>query len=477
MHKFIINLIACQHYFIFVIMKSLIRNKTSHITLLIIIFIASYTIFKIGYWKGDNKVITWDVSNYYSYLPATFLFEDPLLNFTKENPEAYYDKFVPLTMNNGNKIIKMSMGLSMLYSPFFLIAHLYAKDSPYPDDGYSEPYRLMLILSSLFFFIIGLYFLLKILSLYFNPVIVSLSLIAVGLGTNLYYYVVIRSAMSHSYNFALITVFIWLTLKWYERKKYSVIIPLGVIAGLISLIRPTNIIIILFFFLWKIQTYKDLKHRMLELIKDWKYLLIFSAFAFIIWLPQLIYWKAASGHWLYYSYLGERFFFSNPQIIKGMFSYRNGWLLYTPMMIFSITGFVFLSKKLPDFFIAAGLITILFIYIILSWWCWWYVGFGNRAFIDLYGLLAIPLAVFIEFMTRQKMFIKNSFIVVFCFLLILNLFQTWQYYKGYIQFDSMTKKAYWVLFANTDPKDKFWQYLSKPDYDKALKGIYEDLEK
>jgi hypothetical protein len=41
---------------------------------------------------------------------------------------------------------------------------------------------------------------------------------------------------------------------------------------------------------------------------------------------------------IYYSYAGESFDFLHPQIIRGLFGWKNGWLPYTPVMIFSLPG-------------------------------------------------------------------------------------------------------------------------------------------
>ena len=44
----------------------------------------------------------------------------------------------------------------------------------------------------------------------------AVALILVGLGTNLFFYTAHEGPMSHSYNFALITIFLYLVIRWYE---------------------------------------------------------------------------------------------------------------------------------------------------------------------------------------------------------------------------------------------------------------------
>jgi len=425
-------------------------------------------------WKGNNRVITWDVTSYYSYLPAAVIYKDIELKFINPDPEKYWDKFVPHKSPSGGNVIKMSMGLAIVYSPFFFIAHFVAKPLGFPADGFSEPYRLALILSSVFFNILGLVLLSKLLLIFYSKLVVFLTLAAIALGTNLLYYTVVRSAMSHSYNFALITLFLLLVIKWHQKQSLLISIFTGLLAGLIVLIRPTNIVFSLFFIFFNILTLNQLKERFQLFFNKFHLISILIFCAFLIWIPQLLYWKLTTGNYLHFSYQGESFYFNNPQIIKGLFSYRNGWLLYTPIMTFAILGFYFLFKNFKALFLPVLIPFVLFVYVVLSWWCWWYVGFGNRAFIDSYGLLALPLAALLEWIIRQKKIIKYIFFSVFSFFILLNIFQGWQYKMGFIQFDSMSKKAYWTVFGSFNPHDRFWPHLKHPDYEKALQGIYED---
>jgi len=453
------------------------KIKNIDITKAIIVFNAILllsAVWSYKMWKGNNRVITWDVTSYYSYLPATFIYKDIELKFINPDPLKYWDKFVPHKSPSGGNVIKMSMGLAIVYTPFFLTAHLLAKPLGYDADGFSEPYRLALILSSLLFNILGLIFLRKFLLIFFKKNVVFLTLIAVALGTNLLYYTAIRSAMSHSYNFALISLFLLLIYYWYRKQSLLITIFTGLLAGLIVLIRPTNIVIILAFIFWEINSNKCLRERLLLFLKKSHLLLILILMSFIVWLPQLLYWKMTTGSYLHFSYQGESFFFNNPQIIKGFFSYRNGWLLYTPVMSFALIGFYFLYQNFKNLFFPVLLTFIAFVYLVLSWWCWWYVGFGNRAFIDMYGLLALPMAAFFDWILNQKKILRYVSMTVFGFFVLLNVFQCWQYKMGFIQFDSMSKKAYWSVFGSFNPHDRFWPYLKHPDYDQAIKGIYVD---
>jgi hypothetical protein len=135
--------------------------------LLILVIVAN--VFSLKQWQNaeqNNRIIEWDVVSYYSYLPATFIYKDISLEFTKDTSKHYEQRhlFWYQKAPNGGRVIKMTMGMAILYSPFFLIAHTYASNSEtYKPNGFSIPYEFMLCVSCLFYLFIGLNYLRKLL--------------------------------------------------------------------------------------------------------------------------------------------------------------------------------------------------------------------------------------------------------------------------------------------------------------------------
>lgn len=441
--------------------------------LLIIFTILAYDI-NDTYWDDYQKIIYWDVLSYYAYLPATYIYNDISLSFIDKNPVLYGDKFWPYKTPTGKYAIKTSMGLAFLYAPFFFVAHPMAQMLGYEANGYSPPYKFALTLSALFYLAIGLYFLAKVLRRYFSQTVTAITLISVTIGTNLLHYATAEATMPHSYNFALFSVFLYVSMKWHEKNNLKNSILLGLLSGLIVLIRPTNILVLIIFILWGVYDFNSLQERILLFIKKY-YLVAVMAAAFIaVWIPQLIYWKYISGSYWFYSYVGERFYFLHPHIIKGLFGYRKGWLLYTPMMALALTGIGLMYTRLKKLFFPILIFTVLNIYIILSWWSWWYGGgFGLRAFIDSYSLLSIPLAVFISWALGRKRIYKTICVGIIFIVIALNIFQIKQYQLAIMHWDSMSEKAYWSIFLKLKQPDNFNQLIKPPDIDKAMKGIEE----
>ena len=225
---------------------SLIRKDLfSRISIALIVILCYLQISNIHAWKWGNRIIYWDTISYYAYLPALFIHHDLSLEFIKEDPQKNVDRFWPETTPEGKFVIKTSSGLAYLYFPFFLTAHFLAGPLGFEKDGFSEIYQLMMAFSPLLYLLIGLIFVKKILIKYFNDGVVAVSLLTIGIASNLFYYSSVTT-ISHAYSFCLISIFLYASMKWIENPGYLNSLFLGLLFGLISLIRPTNSLILIF---------------------------------------------------------------------------------------------------------------------------------------------------------------------------------------------------------------------------------------
>ena len=74
---------------------------------------------------GSEAAISWDVSGYYHYLPAIFIYDDIKTQAymgdinAKYLPSPAYDQSFP-HHNSGNRVNKYAIGQAVMYSPFFL---------------------------------------------------------------------------------------------------------------------------------------------------------------------------------------------------------------------------------------------------------------------------------------------------------------------------------------------------------------------
>lgn len=444
---------------------------------LIWLSIAVITAININYenWTDEYKIIAWDVNSYYAYLPMVFVHHDIDLDFIDEDPARHKVHFWPVPTPTGGKAILTTMGLSFLYAPFFFAGHLYAGIFGYDTSGFSAPYQIALIFSCIFYLTLGLFFLRKFLRLYFSETVTTLTLLIVLFGTNLLHYVTDEPTMSHAYNFSLISIFLYMVTRWYGRPRLVNTIMIGALAGLITLIRPTNIIVLLFLLLYGITSFRDLGHRMMFYLRHRMLLLVMTAAFILVWVPQFLYWHHVSGSIFLNTYGtgGEGFFFHNPQFWHILFSYRKGWFVYTPVMFVALLGFYFLYRKNRGLFWPVLTYLLVNAYILASWWAWWNGGsFGQRSFIDMYGLMAIPVAALLAWALQKKFYIWLPLALIITALLCLNIFQTLQYRDKALHFVMMTKASYWAAFLDRSPPQRYWDNLVYPDYEAARRGEY-----
>jgi hypothetical protein len=403
-----------------------------------------------------------DVFEYYTFLPDYFLD----VRLMKElNPATN----------------KRTIGMAILYSPAFFVGHAIAGLSGEVQNGYSEPYQWNVRWGSIIYCLIGLFFCRKNLLFFFKEPVVLLALICVFFGTNLFYYTYGWGELPHSYLFFLYSLFAWFTLKWIVQNKHFYLLPLGLVAGMIVLIRPTGVLVFLFPVLFNVVSFRDLFARIRYLFEK---PLVLGGSVFLFMAPlifQMLIWKKYSGHFIYYSYGEERFFFNDPQIVNFLFSFRKGWLVYTPIMVFSLAGIILSWKTLRSFFpFLLGYFT-LTVYVLSSWWEWSYGGsFGCRALIESYAFLIFPFSVFVawcwelEFSKFLKYGLRLTLVLIFYFCIELNIFQTWQYKYQLIHWSGMNKETYKYLFFRENVSREERQYLytrfTPPDPEKMLKG-------
>ncbi|MBU2555234.1 MAG: hypothetical protein KKF98_12315 [Bacteroidetes bacterium] len=445
---------------------------TTSVSLFVIILIG-FLVVLIGFqnkrWEA-GLIIKSDASVYYAYLPAAFIHQDLYFEYATDFPEIFGTTWRTRADNN-NRVVKMSMGNAIMWTPFFGFASLYCLSTGQQPTGYSEPYHFFIFMASVFYLLLGLLFLRKLLLLFVNEIATSITMMVIVFGTNLLYYTAIESGMSHVNNFFLITTFFYLWIQWFKKPRITRSVFLGLTIGLITLIRPVNILVVLMpVFYWAFQK-ETWQYKITFLNQNLKHLLIIVVFSFLSFFPQLLYWKIVTDQWWFYSYMNERFFFNSPHIFDGLFSFRKGWLIYTPVMLLAFAGLFTMKNKATPFLWPLIITLTILIYVIFSWWCWWYGGsFGSRVMIDYYGLMALPMATFIQYCLSRPYWKKAIVGVLISFFILLNLFQMRQYVSSLLHYDSMSKELYLSIFLTQSRPDSYNEMLVKPDYAKALNG-------
>lgn len=423
----------------------------------------------------SQKETSWDVLGYYLPLPATFIYDDPLMENRSWIEEVNSEKHLTDTLYqisatpDGKPMYFFLLGMAMLFLPFFLLGHGSAYLFGFPMDGFSEPYQYALVLGGLFYTFLGLFYLRKTLKFFFTERVTALVLVILVLGTNYSHHLTLKNLETVNVLFFFVAFLIWNTIQWHRNQRLTNLLMIGVSITFMSLVKPSEILILFLPLCYGVFNKQSFIAKRKLIVKNKTQFIWMFLLCVLIALPQMSYWFVRTGSLFYDSYInpGVGLDVTSPYILESLFSFKKGWLIYTPVMILSLAGFYFFIKEKREVALSFFVYFVFSAYIIFSWTEWWYgAAFSNRPLITVYPILAVSLGFFIQYISTQK---KISKVLVAVFVLVaicLNQFQWWQLRAGILEPYRMTKEYYFATFLKT----------SVSDSDKALLSVFRNFD-
>ncbi|MEO6130237.1 MAG: hypothetical protein ABIQ02_00210 [Saprospiraceae bacterium] len=441
-------------------------NKFSKITLFFLIVFLASTRLNYFKWESPNntQVLTWDAFGYYVCMPGFFIYHDikkfewipQIIEKYQPTGTLYQLKELP----NGNKVMKYLIGVSILYSPFFLMGHFIAGALSYPQDGFSTPYQAAVCLAALFYAFLGLFVLRKILLRFFSDLTTTVTLLLIALATNYIQYVSVDSAMAHGFIFSLYSILLLVTISWHDKPSFFKAFTIGLFIGLGAISRPTEIIMLFIPLLYSTQDKTAMKAKWKLVAVHRFHIIALVAGALLAAFPQLLYWKIITGYWIHE--VGSKWVFFHPNW-QVLFGWEKGWFIYTPVAILMVLGF-FNFRKNP-FYYSVLVFFLVNIWIVIAWFDWRYgASYSARAFVQSYAVMALPMAAIINKRIKGKF--RYLLVGLFAFLIYLNLFQIWQYNKGILHYNEMNRLYYSAIFLNCNPTPLQMSLLDTKEYPK-----------
>lgn len=414
-------------------------NLKERILLVLIIIVSIVISYKIL--KHPENQIWSDMEGYYVYLPSVFIYND----FVKEAVrDTNYIKPHPIS---GKTYTKYTCGVALMEMPFFLATHAYAKWTNDDTSGKSAIYGRGLAWAGLFYMWMGVFVLYRFSKKYFSKVNVIIALIGIVLGTNLFYYTFFQPAMSHVYSFFLFGLMLLISHHLFIERKTSAIkhvylwMLFGLTFGMIVLVRPTNIVVgIIPLYFWM----KNTTDKKAWLSGNFKYLVLCILIATLPMIPQLMYWKYISGHYITWSYGHESFeFWKEPKLFRVLFDAWNGWILYSPIVILPLI-FLWIGRHDNKYHERGYIyVFILATYLFASWWAWWFGGaFGHRSYVEYLALLVMPFAGLLQHAQHSK-FIYSGLLTLVILMIYYNLGLTFAYNAPW-DGESWTYQSVWL---------------------------------
>ncbi len=367
-----------------------------------------------------------DARGYYEYLDWGLRGKD--INYESNN-----------SYKRGNKrILKYTYGTALFQLPFYCAASALQKKEQ-NSFIYSTTDDVLMSIGASVYISLALLLLYQLLGKFTSLNHTKyLVLTCIYLATNLFHYSAIELMMSHLYSFLTITGYLYFAMHYVDTKNRKHYLLSLCFLFLIISIRPFNAVIVIPIIVYLYLQMKSLWPVFFSIVT--------IAFAFLI---QLILWRLQCGGWTFASYDGEGFYWTHPQIINVLLSFRKGLFIYSPIIFIAFIG-LFIGIR-SSFKTSVMLLSVflIFTYTVSCWWHWPYGdSFGHRAFIDLYPLLAIGLINIIDHC--KKLFQKKLLLLVFLLCILLNLFQTWQFGKFILSPEYMSYDKYKATFLETN---------------------------
>jgi hypothetical protein len=380
-----------------------------------------------------------DAFSYYVYLPAWAIFHDPSLQAVADDccggefPAWTAIVRWPFTRQWVNA---HPIGEAIMIAPFFAVAHALTRWTNLSPDGFSPYYQHAAGLAGLFYVVAGLWCLQRLLARHFPGGVVFAALTTLLFGTSLYHYGTFDSVWSHAFSFALFSAFLE-RLDARHTASRSDHLLLGLLCGLIVLVRHTNALIPICFL-------------GADAIRTRRVPWLSTGVAAAIVAPQLWLYHSATGHWLVSSYGDYGFTFATPHFFGVLLGPAKGLFFYAPLLLLGVAGWAWIPATLRPWRAPAALLMAFTVYLIASWWDWQFgASYGHRGFVDFYPLFAIGLATFFErvaVVAAAKRSVMVAFAAAVTAMGALSMFQMLQYWHGVLPMSDTTWIRYRAVF-------------------------------
>jgi hypothetical protein len=294
-----------------------------------------------------------------------------------------------------------TIGPAIVWSPFFLVGHLvatrlHASGAEVSADGTSFPYRQAVSIAGLFYGLLGCWLAYRVIRRFWPPPFAGVIVALTVSGSFMLWYIVAEPTMTHAPSMAAVAGFVWLWIATRDRRTLGGWALLGLLAGLMALIRWQNALFMIlpaFDVLPTLTRQADRRARLAALTGA----AVFLACSVIAFSPQMLAWKAIYGSYVARSPIGPAIRWGHPHITDILFSARNGLLSTSPMLYLAAGGLIPLAFERPRIGVPAIVATALMVYFNACIQDWWgSAGFGGRRFDGTIPLLCLGLATLVD---------------------------------------------------------------------------------
>jgi hypothetical protein len=398
----------------------------------------------------DSRIIRSDGWGYYLPLAATFVYGDPHLVFL-HRPDLPADvmqyrfpdgTWQGLSIHGAGYLDKYALGPAVMQLPFFLIALFVARLYYLVVSGFEPAFQVANAFAGAFYFGLGSFLIYRACRLRYDTLPSALALVLVVLATNILFYASGDASYAHVYGYGVLSGLVLLTV-W--RAKYNGSPPLpafvlfGYLMGLAVMVRPTNAVYALLFFPFA----RGTPLRALIMGAACSFLALVVAAS-----PQMTWWYITTGHPIYYSYPGEGFNFTSPELRNYLFSIRKGVFFWHPLYLLTIAALLVSLPRRPFESTVFFIVVLIALYIGASWGDYTFGdSFGSRQSIELLPVLLVPFSGLIASLLSSRWRWLAATLVVS--LIAVNIVQLRGYVNGALLHNNNTRVTYARFWAST----------------------------
>lgn len=401
-------------------LKNLLNNQKYHRRIFLIILLGCLFLLLGRVYKTDSAV-GGDAVYYYSSLRSVVLDKDLDL---KNEYEYFHNQISEFTGNRKIPVIppinettqklpaKYPIGTAVFLIPPYILIHsvllmLQQMGVGIVADGYSLIYQAFAAVGSLLYAFLGILLIYELGKKIFEPKIAFLGTIFIWLATPLVYYMTMEPLNSQPLSFFCVSAFIYLWFKTREKRKIYHWILMGIIGGLMTLVRYQDSLFILIPLIDNLKKVQTILPKLL--------LLLFAGLIITV--------QVGINNYLYGSPFrtGEGNagfpYLLSPKIFYTLFSFERGLFVWAPILSFAGIGLYRFIKK---FGFVGSLLLIFFllqVYVVSSWADPTQGdSFGNRILINSNAIFALGL---MQFLKETKKY-QKIFLIIFTLLTLLN---------------------------------------------------------
>ena len=337
-----------------------------------------------------------DAVEYYSHLRSLYFDRD--VDFADEFAHfgilTRWDKSQPTV--TGHRRTVFSVGPALLWMPFYAVGDLVARTRGDVLDGYSASHIRAVCLGSLFYGVLGLLLVHRVLADRFAPPVPFWTALLLGYATFLFWYMAYEPVMSHAASFCTAALALWI---WWRRGtglSPARAALLGLVIGLAALVRWQNALLLLLPVATLLTERQRAPRAALSVVA------LLAAFAVAL-VPQLMVFKAIYGTYLLDSPVQGRGFLhlTRPALLETLFSSRHGLLYWTPVLWAGFAGYAALFARDRRTALLLALPVLAMTYVNASSGDWWAGGsFSNRRFDSALPFLAVGLGASLAALRR-----------------------------------------------------------------------------